>query len=268
MACLVRSFMETSCNPHFRHSLYHEMLFKYHVQDDKSIPDPGCPPFYDKAFFNTIRHYHVNSPLNISVLTTRQWYRLLMEDNVLFSPATESSPPSLIPIKVESLNPTNDWSSTWRIMRLKGMEAVHISFLFKMIHNILPTEERLKRLNKGNGICNLCGRDSGNLTHSFFFCPWSCSGGLTVLGLVQKQIPSLQQEQLLVLDIPGDLSPSQELSVVCITAVGLMYVWETRVARKKVEAYKVRAELEAQITLLRETRYYEAGNLINDMLNT
>ena len=40
---LITSFLETSINPKFNHSLYHEALYKYHVLDDKSFPDPGLP---------------------------------------------------------------------------------------------------------------------------------------------------------------------------------------------------------------------------------
>ena len=87
LALLIRSFLETAINPSFRHSLYHEMLFRYHVLDESSLPNPGFPPFYDSEFFKTIQHYHLNSPLNVGVITTRQWYRILLEDQVLQSPA-------------------------------------------------------------------------------------------------------------------------------------------------------------------------------------
>ena len=55
MAGLIRSFLETACNPNFIHSLYHELLFRYHVQEDKSIANPGLPSFYSASFFETIK---------------------------------------------------------------------------------------------------------------------------------------------------------------------------------------------------------------------
>ena len=45
LALLIRSFLETAINPCFRHSLLHEILFKYHVLGEDSIPDPGYLPF-------------------------------------------------------------------------------------------------------------------------------------------------------------------------------------------------------------------------------
>ena len=43
-AGLIRSFLETAVNPSFRSSLFHHQLFRYHVLDDTSLPDPGFPP--------------------------------------------------------------------------------------------------------------------------------------------------------------------------------------------------------------------------------
>lgn len=40
LALLIRTFMETSANPNFRHSLYHEVLYRYHVLKEDTLPDP------------------------------------------------------------------------------------------------------------------------------------------------------------------------------------------------------------------------------------
>ena len=102
LALLIRAFLETSANPKFRHSLFHEVLYRYHVLDDESLPNPGLTPYYDQGFFNIIKHYKDNSPLNITTMSTKQWYRLLLEDRVLMSPATENLPSSLLPIRAAS----------------------------------------------------------------------------------------------------------------------------------------------------------------------
>ena len=60
LAGLIRTFLETACNPDFRHSLFHEILFKYHVLEDRSLENPGMPPFYSASFFETIKKYTVN----------------------------------------------------------------------------------------------------------------------------------------------------------------------------------------------------------------
>ena len=53
-AILIKTFLETSAIPTFRHSLYHSLLFRFIVLDDSSIPDPGYPPYYPASFFQII----------------------------------------------------------------------------------------------------------------------------------------------------------------------------------------------------------------------
>ena len=107
-ALLIRSFLETAANPNFRHNLFHEILFRYHVMEEISLPNPGFTQYYDQAFFTTIRHYQDTSPMNIAVMSTKQWYSVLLEE-VLMSPADDIHPPALIPVRVESLHPITNW---------------------------------------------------------------------------------------------------------------------------------------------------------------
>ena len=79
-AALTRSFLETACHPQFIQSLFHSNLFRYHVLNDQSVPDPGFPPFYPEDFFAKIREVHIETPLNVSTMTQKQWYHLLLED--------------------------------------------------------------------------------------------------------------------------------------------------------------------------------------------
>ena len=53
-ALLIRAFLETSANPKFSHSMYHEVLFRYPILGETTLPNPGYPLFYDQDFFNTI----------------------------------------------------------------------------------------------------------------------------------------------------------------------------------------------------------------------
>ena len=203
LSCLIRTFLETAVNPSFRHNLYHEVLFRYHVLGEESLPDPGIPPFYDKKFFSTIRHYHENSPLNVAVMSTKQWYSVLMEDQVLMQPATDSSPPALIQVRAESLSPSNDWTHSWRLARIKGLESQLSTFLFKLLHQLLPTQERVQRLGGTEdnlpGLCKLCHTEVEDLSHAFFYCPQSRVSGLALLGWVQGVAPTLQPEDALQL---------------------------------------------------------------------
>ena len=69
MAGMIRSFLETAGNVNFRSSLYHTLLCRYHVFEDRSFSNPGTPPFYSEDFFTQIRKVHQESPVNIFHMT-------------------------------------------------------------------------------------------------------------------------------------------------------------------------------------------------------
>ena len=272
LSLLIRTFLETAANPQFRHSLFHEILFRYHVQEEVSLPNPGFPPFYDSSFFETIRHYYLNSPLNIAKMSTKDWYRLLLEDNVLMSKPDDHSPPSLLPTRVEALSPENDWPETWRLCRIRGLESRLTTFLFKLLHQLLPTQDRVHRIGVADGdqpgLCQLCLVEAEDPLHALFSCLHSQVAGHALLGYAQKHVPNLSPEAALRLDFGGTrLSDEEELATVCLLATGWLYIWETRVTKKQTALYRMRAELEAMITLLRKSRYQGVGRLMLEMMN-
>ena len=86
--------METAANPLFLRNVYLEALFKYHVLGETSFPNPGYPPYYDQRFFDTIKQVHERHSLDIRSLTTRQWYQVLLGDQLLM---IKEDPSSLVP---------------------------------------------------------------------------------------------------------------------------------------------------------------------------
>ena len=234
LALLIRIFMETAANPHLRHILYHKVLFGYHMLQDHTLPNPGLPPYYDQEFFDTIRHYKENSPMNICTMSTKQWYTLLLEDRVLKHQPTPDSTPELLPVKAETISPNCDWTKIWQLVRCKGLGSELTSFLFKLIHGLLPTQDRVAILGLTNngqmGTCLLCNIEPEDLLHCFFGCTKSLVTGLTLLGWVQHLVPDLSPESALTLDLQQELSEHEELAAVCTLAVGLKYIWEARVA--------------------------------------
>ena len=270
LAILIRAFMETAAHPSFRHSLYHETLFRYHVLGEVSLSNPGFSPYYDKDFFDLIKYYNDCSPLNINVLTLRQWYSLLLEDNILMSDESTSGPRSLLPVRCESIQPDSNWSYTWLLLGTPGLSSDSTSFLFKLVL-LLPTQERVHRLGIGNnntaGLCMLCKSDREDLQHAFYSCPSSAVAGLAALGWAQEIVPGLNQEQSLRLDVrEADLSRDEDLALKTILGHSLRYIWEGRLRKKQILLFQVRAELEATVSLLRKSRYVRAGEIVDNII--
>ena len=270
-ALLIRAFLETSAHPTFRHSLYHEVLYRYHVLGEDSLPNPGHPPYYDQAFFETIKHYKENCPLNIAVMSTKQWYQVLLEDEVLMAPTNETSPQTLLPVRVETLHPSNDWNQTWILARTKGLGSDLTSFLFRLLHYLLPTQDRVSRMvgvqTQLPGVCTLCHTEAEDQIHAFFTCQKSSVTGHALLGYVQAVVPDLSPEAALRLELGQDLSEVDQLAVVYLLSTGMKYIWEARVQKKAVSLFKMRAEVEAKISILRRTRHKAAGEKMLEMLN-
>ena len=91
--------------------------------------------------------------------------------------------------------------------------------------------------------------------------------GLTLIGWVQHLVPDLTPESAITLNLQQHLSEHEELAVVCTLAAGLKYIWEARVAKKLVETHKMRAEVEASISILRRSRFSEAGLVMESLLS-
>ena len=269
LALLIKTFMETAANPLFRHNLYHEALYRYHILGETTLTNPGYPPYYDKSFFDIIKQVREKSSLNVAVLSIRQWYHALLEDQLLM---LNDDPPTPAPCKAETLYPSNNWDQAWANARMKGLDSCQTSFLFKLMHNILPTRSRLHRMRIEGNLTNCCGlcdliEEEEDLIHAFFVCSNNSIAGLALLGYIQKIAGNVSDRDCLSLNFGTDLGDVERLAAVLILATGLSFIWEQRVQKKTVLLFTVRAELEAKVELLRKTRFGNVGNLIYAILN-
>ena len=266
LALLVRSFLETACNPKFRHSLLHEILYRYHILGDDSIPDPGYLPYYDRSFFSTIKHYKDNCPLNIEVMTTRQWYRVLLEDRVTMQANIDGDQPTLIPVRAELSGQGQDWLATWAMLKTNGLSSENASFLFKLLHQLLPTQDRINRITKEMEVCKVCKTDSEDLWHAFFGCQPCKETSDLLLSYVSHLVPGISSTDVLSLNFATTVEENDRLPTLVLIATGLRYIWQTRADKKTVCRYKMRTEIEATISILRKTRYSASAERLLEMI--
>ena len=261
---LIRCFLETACMPRFRQSLYHQLLFRYHVLDDRSKVNPGLPPYYNGEFFSEIRKVHYETPLNVAQMTEKQWYQVLCENKVTM--VEEGERQKLIPCRAELRDPEADWVSIWPRVRLPGLGAELSSFLFKILHDLLPTQERVARTSPTvSGDCKLCLPNAvEDLPHALMRCPGNQGVGDAVLDCLPNS-DNLNHNNLLNLQFT--LEDSHEYPTVWFLAVAWSSIWESRRLGKRPELYRVRADLEAKVSLLRETRFSDSAEIISTMIS-
>ena len=170
LASMIRTFLETASNPFFEHSLFHSVLYRVYVLDDDTILNPPqMPPYFSPYFFSCIKWVKENTPLNISTMSTAQWYRALLEREVTMAEG-DNNTMEFIKSRVELASPDTDWEESWRRARLKGLGPEVTSFLWKLLHKLLPTEQRLARiLPNTSDLCKYCPNPPpADLHHCFF----------------------------------------------------------------------------------------------------
>ena len=268
-AHLIATFLQTAANPRFISSQFHSALYKYHVLgEQEGVPSPGLPPYYNKVFFNTIRKVHEKSPLNPVQMSVGQWYQYLLEETMTMVEDEEGRRTAKL-CRVEELQPSVDWGRSFSLARLKGLSPNNKSVMFKLLHQLLPTGERVHRLqpNKNPG-CSLCRTAPlDNLMHSIFECEANQSAAMVMLRCGQCYAPSLSAAGLLRLEV--DAQDPFALPTVVIIATGIELIWTNRMKSAVTSQAAMRAELEARAGLFRQARgrrLREAGAIMANIL--
>ena len=170
------------------------------------------------------------------------------------------------PCKPELRSPTTDWPLSWSICRQKGMPADLASFVWKMVMNLLCTQEKLFNMGSVQSpTCKLCTVETGTLKHELLECSFNNGVGHKLLVALQSFHPSLTPEGLLRLEL-GNSDQQYHLPSVLLIAIALKCVWVDRGNNSRVRTYQVRSELEQSINLLRTTRHINSAVVLNTMV--
>ena len=174
----------------------------------------------------------------------------------------------MIPCKVEEREPDVFWSESYRISRLIGLSPEIKSFLFKMIHTLLPSKERIHHLTPlTSPLCWCNTGEQETYIHLFFKCPKNNLAADALLRVVQSYDPACTEEKSLRLELNPDeifLLPTAS-----ILSTGLNFIWENRKSRKSTSLFSIRSELEASVSLKRKSssrRIREAGDIMKNMI--
>ena len=167
-------------------------------------------------------------------MSCKEWYEFVLQSEI--AELGPDGAPRLVACRVELQLPQHDWSRSWGLARLNGLSSSSISFLWKLLHQLLPTRERQSRILRGDNsaVCQVC--DSGevdNILHAFAKCSrskvvfdWMKTG-------LDKFAEDLTAEKILLLDIKLSTNlPFNELPLVWFIAEVLGSIWETRAAGK------------------------------------
>ena len=178
-------------------------------------------------------------------MSEKDWYRVLLEDNCTMK-AEDGRQREYIMCRVERASLTTDCEQCWRLARLPGLGSENFSFLFKLIHQILPTQERVARAKPNtNPYCKAQGITDvvEDLSHALITCQANDNVGTMLIELLRVFLPRLEVESLLRLDL--HLEHDLELPIVLFLTTVLNSIWKLRQPGNKVQKYLVRSELDA-----------------------
>ena len=264
LACLIRTFIEMAANPKYQTSLYENMLYNIYVLGDDSYSGMLTqPPFYTSSFFNVIKEARA-SGLCVATMTIRQWYNHLLKQELSYQ---DGDTRLMKPCRAERMYPNAQWDVIWKNVHLKVVPSDVISFSFKLVHGLLPTEARLNStLRNVSAACKFScpGDPPADLNHCFFSCDLTADVGMLLFRVSQCFKPGICVNDILRLEIVDNAA------LVWVVMKSLYFIWEHRVAKKRVNRTKWMADLVADQEIMLSSHYnsfaIEIGKIIDVLL--
>ena len=198
-------------------------------------------------------------------MSLREWYQHLLSESLTVREES-GAPGNFIPCRVEVQQPLNDWSYAWKLARLPGLGSEHITFLWRLVHNILPTKERVNRLTPATPpLCKLCPTQCVETRrHAFFECAFNQEAGQALLRSLLLVDSQVTPDRVLRLEL--SLEDQYQHPTIWYLAAVLLSIWKCRLQGRSARLYTTRAEVESKVALLRETRYQSSADIISEML--
>ena len=141
------------------------------------------------------------------------------------------------------------------------------SFLWKMLHCILPTQDRLHRMKMPNASSPLCVQCTAgkldDIEHALLRCSKIKPGAEFLLKTLKSEIPDLTLERIKYLDFRTEdlLVPTY------LTAATLSQLWISRICSRSFSWQSVRSNVEQSIMTLRKSRFSVAASKPHYMWN-
>ena len=259
-AYLIRTFLELAINPNYLRSQYLSMLYnKYVLSENFQCPPP--PPYYNNHFFGAISKA-LNEGKDIIRMSTKQWYYFLLNRD-LFEIINDDGTCTKRLCRSESLYPDIDWPSSWRKLRLPSLSSETVSFKWKLVHDIVITEERVSStLGTTAPVCRFgCnGYPIADQVHCFFKCVLTKEVGDWLHQVVSRYKPT-SEVNILMMEIP------ENEALIWVTATTLHFCWNKRTSKSKVDVPSCLAFLTAKSRMLDGTHHSELVNEIAAVIN-
>ena len=216
-----------------------------------------------------MRKYKDNELKQIEFLTIKDWTNLLTRDNVTHQTLDGVTEVTLRPLTVEIRHSDVNWPATWERARVPGLPSDLASMLFKVLHNLLPTQERQYRLGGGadQGNCTYCDPEvKDDLLHAFTGCTLNKHNFAYISALINYLSPGTNDRQVIFLGYQP-LGKQQELAACMTISEGLRFIWHNRTRSRALPNQYLKAEIIARANILKLTaRYKDTAAILLEMI--
>ena len=195
-------------------------------------------------------------------------YNFLMEDLLMSEAQGDGGQQQLTPLRVELNDMTVNWPRSWQLARAQPLGPQLNSFLFKLLHQLLPTGERVaKILPSSSPLCSQCiHKEVETLHHALFACAANLGLSYLLLQALKEFDPLITPHKVLTLNF--ELNSELQLPITWSIATFLSSLWSARADTKKVSIYAVRSEVEAACRILRESKFKNASHTVDQVISS
>lgn len=271
-ALLSKSFMETAACTKYRKSLYHVAIYKYYILEERDMLDPGLPPYYNQQFINDIKAA-IDLGLLVENMTAKDWYIFMLDRYVLKKSVEQDDGSFELESKLcraETARPDLEWGVIWARARMRGLSNESRTFLWRMLHNLHPTKERLNRTMTRTNPTPICDRCDLNQVdnvqnHTFTGCTETVEAMTWLITQLRMLDVGVTAEKVVWLQFDVQ-NEHEELACVWLTAETLAYVWAKRRSRDPIQLASMRAILRARVEMMTKSNLYSnAAALLQDL---
>ena len=180
-------------------------------------------------------------------------------------------PPWILrPCRVEKLHPNIDWPNVWVLARQKYLESDLTSFLFKLLHHLLPTGDRVNHiLPNSSPYCTYCikhGEDvADDLEHTFFRCRQGREVGELLVKLVSGQVDKPAGPQH-ILQLNISCETSLQFPLVWLISAWLFLMWERRRKKQSCKREEIVSDVKSKLSIRNQGQPANSGTILNSIL--
>ena len=262
-ANLIKNFLDLGHPLSSSPSIYMKAVYSAFVLEEEDMQLlVKKPSFLPQLVYDTIREAWEEEGDLIARFTTKTWQERLTSRMFTHSRDPQTGLSLLIQTDQEKQMQEVDWECCWVNARCPGLTPTQQSFLFKMVHGLLPFNERLLKFGLSqNNHCNFCGQKDDSC--HFLQCQQASGMGSQIRSFLQEATKEQKEISWLHLRVLFfNLHPTLRLPAMVLTAELGLLATHCRKRSKKLEPPCLISTIRSRGKALGRTRKFQQASQV------